>query len=54
VLFAESAAGEEYAGSARTVRIVPDGVQATIRVAAEVEDSAKPGCVVETLNRWLA
>ena len=33
---------------------VPGGVQATIRITAEVEGSAKPGCVVETLNRWMA
>jgi len=33
---------------------VPGGVQATIRVTAEVAGSAKPACVVETLNRWLA
>jgi acyl dehydratase len=33
---------------------VPGGVQATIRIVAEVEGKDKPGCVVETLNRWLA
>lgn len=33
---------------------VPGGVQATIRITAEVEGQAKPACVVETLNRWLA
>jgi acyl dehydratase len=33
---------------------VPGGVQATILVTAEVEGSAKPACVVQTLNRWLA
>ncbi|MEU1957132.1 MaoC family dehydratase [Nocardia rhamnosiphila] len=33
---------------------VPGGVQATIRVTAEVEGSAKPACVVETVNRWMA
>ena len=32
---------------------VPGGVQATIRITAEVEGQDKPGCVVETLNRWL-
>lgn len=33
---------------------VPGGVQATIRITAHLEGSAKPGCVVETLNRWMA
>ncbi|WP_235883717.1 MaoC family dehydratase [Saccharopolyspora elongata] len=33
---------------------VPGGVQATIRITVEVEGQAKPACVVETLNRWLA
>ncbi|GAA4545277.1 MaoC family dehydratase [Pseudonocardia xishanensis] len=33
---------------------VRGGVQATIRVTAEVEGVDKPACVVETLNRWLA
>lgn len=33
---------------------VPGGVQVAIRITAEVEGAAKPGCVVETLNRWLA
>ncbi|WP_375385266.1 MaoC family dehydratase [uncultured Microbacterium sp.] len=33
---------------------VPGGVQAKIRITAEIEGSAKPGCVVETLNRWMA
>jgi acyl dehydratase len=33
---------------------VPGGVQATIRVTAEIEGHDKPGCVVETLNRWMA
>ncbi len=30
------------------------GVQATIRIVAEVEGQDKPGCVVETLSRWTA
>lgn len=29
------------------------GVQATIRITAEIDGASKPGCVVETLNRWM-
>ncbi|MFC9978429.1 MaoC family dehydratase [Gordonia sp. NPDC127522] len=29
------------------------GVQVKIRITAELEGSDRPGCVVETLNRWL-
>ena len=32
---------------------VRGGVQATIRITAEIDRTEKPGCVVETLNRWL-
>ncbi len=32
---------------------IPGGVQATIRITAEIDGSAKPACVVDTLNRWM-
>lgn len=32
---------------------IPGGVQTTIVVVAEIEGSVKPGCVVETLSRWM-
>lgn len=32
---------------------VPGGVQAAIQITAEIEGIGKPGCVVETLNRWV-
>ena len=41
---AEIAAVEEIAG----------GVQTTITITIEVEGSAKPACVIESLSRWLA
>ncbi len=31
---------------------VKDGVQATIRVTVEIEGSARPACVVETISRY--
>ncbi|TVT61316.1 MaoC family dehydratase [Amycolatopsis rhizosphaerae] len=40
-------------GEILTCEDIPGGVQATIRIVAEVEGGTKPGCVVETLNRWL-
>ncbi|HEY8527871.1 MAG TPA: MaoC family dehydratase [Acidimicrobiales bacterium] len=33
---------------------VPGGIQTTIRVTVEVAGGSKPGCVVESLSRWLA
>lgn len=33
---------------------VSGGVQATIRITVEIEGMDKPGCVVDTLNRWMA
>ena len=41
---AEVAAVEEIAG----------GVQTTITITIEVEGSAKPACVIESLSRWMA
>ncbi len=40
---AELAACEEVRG----------GVQTTVVITIEVENSAKPACVVESLSRWL-
>jgi len=33
---------------------IPGGVQTTITITIEVEGSAKPACVIESLSRWLA
>jgi acyl dehydratase len=33
---------------------VAGGIQTTIRITVEVEGSAKPACVVDSLSRWLA
>ncbi len=41
---AEVAAVEEISG----------GVQTTITITIEVEGSAKPACVIESLSRWMA
>ena len=32
---------------------VPGGMQTTVVITVEVEGSAKPACVVESLSRWL-
>jgi acyl dehydratase len=31
---------------------VDDGVQAVVRVTVEIQDSARPGCVVDTISRY--
>jgi acyl dehydratase len=36
------------------VEDIPGGLQTTIAITIEVEGSAKPACVIESLSRWLA
>lgn len=33
---------------------VPGGVQTTMVITVELEDSPKPACIVEAISRWLA
>jgi len=40
-------------GEIAGVEPVPGGVQVVVRVAVEVEGGAKPGCVAETVSRFL-
>jgi acyl dehydratase len=40
-------------GEIVSAEAVAGGVQVKIRVTVEVEGSEKPGCVVDTLSRWL-
>jgi acyl dehydratase len=40
-------------GEIVSVEAVTGGVQVKIRVTVEVEGSDKPGCVADTLSRWL-
>ncbi len=37
-----------------SVEDIPGGLQTTITITIEVEGNAKPGCVIESLSRWLA
>ena len=48
-------AGSRIRGRGEIVSAEPvaGGVQVKIRVTVEVEGSDKPGCVVDTLSRWL-
>lgn len=41
-------------GAITACQDVAGGVQATIRLTVEIEGQDKPGCVVDTLNRWMA
>ncbi len=36
------------------VEEIPGGLQTTITITIEVEGSAKPACVIESLSRWMA
>jgi acyl dehydratase len=36
------------------VEEIPGGLQSTITITIEVEGSAKPACVIESLSRWLS
>jgi acyl dehydratase len=38
----------------QAVEEIPGGLQTTILITIEVEGSAKPACVIESLSRWLA
>ena len=48
--------GSRIRGGAEITAVeeIPGGVQTTITITIEVEGSAKPACVVESLSRWLA
>jgi acyl dehydratase len=48
-------AGSRIRGRGEIVSAEPvaGGVQVKIRVTVEVEGSDKPGCVADTLSRWL-
>ncbi|WP_213308436.1 MaoC family dehydratase [Paraburkholderia sacchari] len=45
-------AGQRIRGRGEVIAAAPqgDGVQVTVRVTVEVEGSARPGCVVETIS----
>ena len=47
-------AGARIRANAKIVSVedVPDGVQVKVRVSIEVEGTAKPACVVDTLSRF--
>jgi acyl dehydratase len=48
--------GSRIRGGAEIAAVeeIPGGLQTTIAITIEVEGSAKPACVVESLSRWLA
>jgi acyl dehydratase len=48
--------GSRVRGGAEITAVeeIPGGVQTTIAITVEVEGSAKPACVIESLSRWLA
>ena len=48
--------GSRIRGGAEITEVeeIAGGVQTTITITIEVEGSAKPACVVESLSRWLA
>ena len=48
--------GSRIRGGAEIAAVeeIPGGLQTTITITIEVEGSAKPACVVESLSRWLA
>ncbi len=48
--------GSRIRGGAEIVAVeeIAGGLQTTITITVEVEGSAKPACVVESLSRWLA
>ncbi len=47
--------GSRIRGGAEIAAVeeIPGGVQTTITTTIEVEGSAKPACVIESLSRWL-
>ena len=47
--------GERIRASARLIdaAVVAGGAQTTVEVTVEVEGSAEPACVVESLSRWM-
>jgi acyl dehydratase len=48
--------GSRVRGGAEIAAIeeIPGGLQTTITITIEVEGSAKPACVIESLSRWLS
>ena len=48
--------GSRVRGGAELAAVeeIPGGLQTTITITIEVEGSAKPACVIESLSRWLA
>ena len=48
--------GSRVRGGAEIAAVeeIPGGLQTTITITIEVEGSAKPACVIESLSRWLA
>ena len=52
---AEVRAGDRLRASARLSEAVevPGGVQTTVEITVEVDGSAHPACVVESLSRWM-
>lgn len=52
---ASARAGDRLRGSACLIDAteVPGGVQTTVEIRVEVDAAAEPGCVVQSLSRWL-
>jgi len=48
--------GSRVRGGAEIAAVeeIPGGLQTTITITIEVEGSAKPACVIESLSRWLS